>query len=226
MARPKVADRDMPPHKRAKGIKFNEDVTASTARATKLPTTVLIINLCRWARVPKDEKKDMEVIPTSSTDIWRIEVEFLKDEAEKKKATPVDTSPVVDTNALPAEALFPTLEPRPLGTSSATAFVTSRSGTTIAAGRPPLTQAVLLRMGQLAHFADYRAARLKSSIAGMIQIALAYAVIPLSATIDSFTARIMVCKRGQGATKEVMALKDAIVALRRDVDQLKSMTCL
>ncbi|KAG5611073.1 hypothetical protein H5410_022354 [Solanum commersonii] len=40
------------------------------------------------ARVPQDKHKDMEMIPTSSIDIWHIEAKNLKDEAEKKIGNP------------------------------------------------------------------------------------------------------------------------------------------
>ncbi|KAG5582324.1 hypothetical protein H5410_052951 [Solanum commersonii] len=45
-------------------------------------------------------------------------------------------------------------------------------------------------MGQPAHFADRRVARLEASILGIIQTALADVVTPLSAAIDAFVAMI------------------------------------
>lgn len=71
-------------------------------------------------------------------------------------------------------------------------------------------------MRKLAYSVDSSAVKLEASIPGMIQTTLVDDVTRLSVTINTFVARIALCYRSQGTTKEVTSFKAAIAALRRD----------
>uniref|UniRef100_M1DUG3 Putative plant transposon protein domain-containing protein n=1 Tax=Solanum tuberosum TaxID=4113 RepID=M1DUG3_SOLTU len=116
------------------------------------------------------------IMPSQNESILRLAKASCLDEAKKKKASPVDSSPVVDKDTLPAEAPLPTPAPGLSGTSSvvpsdtpsSSAATLSPRSVATAVCQPPLTHAALIRMGHLAHSAYRRASRLEVSIPGMI----------------------------------------------------------
>lgn len=62
MARPKFADRNMPPRRKLKGITFNVDATSSKAKTIKLPTYGGNDKGKNKAHASSDEKSDSDNI--------------------------------------------------------------------------------------------------------------------------------------------------------------------
>ncbi|KAK4731407.1 hypothetical protein R3W88_024395 [Solanum pinnatisectum] len=100
------------------GLLISQEIAMrAKQKLTSLPFPVLITELCQRAGVPRDTTRDIEVTPSSSTDIRRIEAEFTREEVDRRRA-PTDISSKVDVDSLQAEAPSPSLSSKPSGTST------------------------------------------------------------------------------------------------------------
>uniref|UniRef100_M1DR79 Polyprotein protein n=1 Tax=Solanum tuberosum TaxID=4113 RepID=M1DR79_SOLTU len=187
MARSKVAGRSKPPRSKTKRITIKEDADMFTSKVAKLSTN---------GKQGKGKHKTLELRDASTyTQTAEQRIKKLKDSSKARTYQPTTTTLPVRKHAM-------VLTPPVQGISIATVTPTDTLGSSVAAQSPrhttvvvvsrlPLTRVSLLRMGQLAFFADHRATSLEASVPNMIRIALTDAMTPLSSTIEALAAEIV-----------------------------------
>ncbi|KAK4731572.1 hypothetical protein R3W88_024560 [Solanum pinnatisectum] len=84
------------------------DITPLWMEQSSLPFQDLITQLCEAAKVSFRERIDVRITSTYCSDIQRIESDYLRDDAARRKLPPHNTTTVVDPDGLEAETIQPT----------------------------------------------------------------------------------------------------------------------
>lgn len=147
---------------------------------------------------------------------------------------PIDTTPVVAIESLEAGTSPPDATTIPTDTSTTPS--TSTVFVPHSISRPPLTQAMLYQMGNLAHSVVVRASRVEVAVPSMIFTDIEDALSPVwevmtgqhallttyGLQFDTLTAQVEERERAEGSSADLAALSDDIGSLRRNVKDQKS----
>ncbi|KAG5586221.1 hypothetical protein H5410_046655, partial [Solanum commersonii] len=147
------------PRKKAKSVVIATEVTPPRATRHKPPQGSLKGKGKKHVVARSNSTKTyIEVSLASSTDIQRIEAKYTKDKVERRRKALVDTSSVVDVEAMEDSATQSTPTNKPSGIPNSS---TSTAHSPVS--HPPLTQAMIFKMGNLAYSFDVRVARVEAT---------------------------------------------------------------
>ncbi|KAH0746039.1 hypothetical protein KY285_007696 [Solanum tuberosum] len=96
----------------------------------------------------------------------------------------------------------------------------STSTTPPPTSRPPLNQALIYQMGNLAHSTDVRASRLENKVLDMIAAVIEASIYPVQ-RLDNLITRVEERECCEGSSARLLEIKSDIAARRVDVDQLR-----